>query len=295
MAALAPAIRNDSIPSYMGGLHPRLKSPLGHRLAQSYVNLFMGGSGPFTGPTIAGCSVDAVSGTLTVVYNASLLRGESVIVQSFEANISAWGTRDAATFMVCFSATGGDDCLSDDEQHLDLWLPASAEAGTDGITAVLTLPSSPTAGAVLSALRYGWTLSNEGDTCCPELNVTLGYEVCIPGNCPVKSSRTFLPGNPFYANISVLGKCTCLYPQVCDSPNATTVSQATVPATGTATGTRTSTTSSTWALQWEPCSIAGTYSSPSLRLLTGRCPTDGNALAGGEVDRGSHCTVTPRP
>ena len=216
MAVLASAIRNNTTPSYLGGLHPRLKSPLGHRLAQSFINLFMGGSAPFTGPTIVGCSLDAANSTLTVAYNVTLLRGESVLVRPFAANLSAWGTRDSSSFMLCFSTTGGEDCIADDEEHLDLWVPAGAVAGSDGTSAVLTVSPSPIVGGILSALRYGWTLSNEGDTCCPHLNVTLGYEVCIPGNCPVKSSRSFLPGNPFYANITAAGTCACLYPQICD-------------------------------------------------------------------------------
>jgi len=217
MAALAPAIRNDSTPSFMGGIHPRMKPPVGGRLAQAYINLFLGGTAPYTGPTITGCKVDAVEGTLTVMYNVSLLRGEAVLVQPFDTNISNWGTRDSAAFMVCFSVNEGSDCFADDEQHLGLWVPASASVGSDGSSAVLTLPSPPPSGGTLSAVRYGWTLSNEGDTCCPRLNVTRGYEVCIPGNCPIKTAKTFLPGNPFYANITAAGTCACLYPQSCDA------------------------------------------------------------------------------
>jgi hypothetical protein len=91
-------------------------------------------------------------------------------------------------------------------------------AGPDGASAVLTLPPPPPPGTgVLRAVRYGWPLSNEGDTCCPNKNVTGGLEVCIPGNCPVKTARTFLPANPFYANVTAGGKCACLKPQVCDA------------------------------------------------------------------------------
>jgi hypothetical protein len=242
MRALAPSIRNDSTPSFMGGIHPRIKPPVGWRLAQAYVNQFAGGSGPFTGPTISGCSVGTAGGsgsagggtaaaasasaaaaaaaaltTITVVYNATLLRGEAVLVQPFATDPAGWGVKDSATFMVCFSASGGGDCLaaSGDERHLGLWLPAAAVAGGDGRSAVLTLPPPPPSGGVLSALRYGWPLSNEGDTCCPFLNVTRGLQVCIPGNCPIKTATTFLPGNPFYANITSAGKCACLAPQEC--------------------------------------------------------------------------------
>ena len=216
MAPLAPSIRNDSTPSFMGGIHPRIKPPVGQRLVQAYINLFLGGDAPFTGPTISGCTVDAGAGTIVVTYNASLLRGETVLVQPFDANISSWGSRDSSSFMVCYSLTGGGDCLSDDQQQLDLWLPAFSVSGPDGSSAVLSIPPPKNSSAVLSALRYGWTLSNEGDTCCPTFNVTRGYEACIPGNCPIKTAKTFLPGNPFYANITTAGKCACLHPQVCN-------------------------------------------------------------------------------
>ena len=215
MQQLAPAIRKDTTPSFMGGIHPRIKPPVGQRLAVAYMALFGGAAGPFTGPTVAGCTLSSGSGTLTIIYNTTLLRGERVLIQPFDADMKNWGTRDSAAFMVCFSSTGGGDCLASDEQHLGLWVAAAATAGEDGVSAVLTLPQPPPAGGVLSAVRYGWTLSNEGDTCCPLLNVTRGYEVCIPANCPVKTAASYLPGNPFYANLTA-GKCACLHPQVCD-------------------------------------------------------------------------------
>ena len=150
-----------------------------------------------------------------MLYNESLLRGEAVLVQPFNVDVSTWGVQDSATFMVCFSAAGGADCIADDERHLGLWLPAAATAGADGASAVLTLPAPPPAGGALSAVRYGWPLSNQGDTCCVNKNVTSGFEVCIPANCPIKTAKTLLPGNPFYANITADGKCVCLRPQVC--------------------------------------------------------------------------------
>jgi hypothetical protein len=216
MRPLAAAIRNDSTPSFMGGIHPRIKPPVGARLAVAYMALFGGSPAPFTGPTVAGCAV--AGGTLTVAYNATLLRGEAVLVQPFDADQSHWGVRDSASFMVCFSAApGGADCLASDEQHLGLWVAAPAVAGADGASAVLTLPPPPPSGGVLAAVRYGWPLSNEGDTCCPNTNVTRGLQVCVPANCPVKLAATLLPGNPFYANITASGKCRCLRPQVCDA------------------------------------------------------------------------------
>jgi len=52
VVSLASTIRNDSTPSYQGSLHPRIKSPIGHRLAQAYTNLFKGGLRLLQGPLL---------------------------------------------------------------------------------------------------------------------------------------------------------------------------------------------------------------------------------------------------
>jgi len=215
MLPLAPLIRNDSTPNFMGGIHPRLKPPVGWRLAQAFLNGARGdGSAAFTGPTIAGCT--ASGGTITVRYRPELLRSEDVAVSPFNTNVSAWGTRDSLTFMACFSSAGGADCLSERAQAL--WLPCAAAAGADGSSVVLTVPAPPPAGGVLSALRYAWPLSDDGDTCCPDADYTRGWAACVPALCPVKLSKTLLPGNPFYAAIDATsGRCKCLDPQTCDA------------------------------------------------------------------------------
>ena len=94
----------------MSGIHPRLKRPVGHRLAVAAVSLLHGGK-PLTGPTIAGCVVAAKSSTLTLKFNLSLLGDDSVQVQPFvnadgtdANNMSTWTGVDSLTAMVCGSA-----------------------------------------------------------------------------------------------------------------------------------------------------------------------------------------------
>lgn len=165
----------------MGGIHPRwvdvggfvlasfvtpcpprlpsIKSPVGRRLAQAFLNRPSGGAGgTFTGPTIAGCTLGAAGpGTLTVRYNASLLRGARVAVSPFPVNTTEWGARDSMTFMACFSSTpGAGDCDADAAYDARLWVPCAAAAGGDGASVVLTLPPPPPSGGVLAALRYAW-------------------------------------------------------------------------------------------------------------------------------------------
>ena len=67
LAPLAPLIRNSTAtPQFMGSLHPRLKEPVGRRLATGLVALNYNGSGTITGPTIAGCKYDLGQHTITV-------------------------------------------------------------------------------------------------------------------------------------------------------------------------------------------------------------------------------------
>jgi len=211
MLPLAAMIRNDSTPSYMGGIHPRIKPPVGVRLAQAFLNGIRGdGSKAATGPTISSCTTS--SNSITVRYNSTLLRNERVTVSSFNIDMSTWGTDDSLTFMACFSNAGGKDCLSEHAQKL--WVACNAVAGSEGESVIITIPPAPSSGGTLSALRYAWPLSDSGDTCCPDKQYTSGYAACIPANCPVKLSETYLPGNPFYASI-VDGACVCLAPQQC--------------------------------------------------------------------------------
>jgi hypothetical protein len=196
---------------YMGGLHPRLKSPVAKRLAQAYYNLAMGGTGALTGPTIAGCRV-AASGpgttiVATVTYNATLLRGDSVSVSPFDADMANWGLGDAPTFMACIvRADAPPDAVCNE------WLAGSAaSAGPAAVTATFVPPFV----ARLTALRYGWPLQDLD--CCPQQAYANGFEECPAAACPVKLAGGLLPANPFFANITAAGTCACQLPQVCDA------------------------------------------------------------------------------
>ena len=81
LAPLAPLARNSTdTPQFMGSIHPRLKEPVGRRLAASLVSLQYGGNGTVTGPTIAGCTYDADDHVITVQFNKTLLKGDAVTI-----------------------------------------------------------------------------------------------------------------------------------------------------------------------------------------------------------------------
>jgi hypothetical protein len=88
VAAYAPLVRKNApsgVPgnNFMGGIHPRLKRPVGRRLAVAAAALRNGTV--LTGPTIAGCSATSVDGAttaLTIHFNKTLLGDDAVVVQT---------------------------------------------------------------------------------------------------------------------------------------------------------------------------------------------------------------------
>ena len=61
----APACKAAaSTPEYMGGIHPRSKKPVGDRLGTAAYNTVYMGAGAYTGPTLAGCSLDKTDGLI---------------------------------------------------------------------------------------------------------------------------------------------------------------------------------------------------------------------------------------
>jgi hypothetical protein len=130
LAKLAPLIRKNA-PSgvegvnFMGGIHPRLKRPVGRRLAYAAARMMKkqqrledgtgadaSADGAMSGPTIAGCTASATS--LEIHFNASLLGGEGLSMRDENSisNASDWSPapgwsgiktlHDSSGLMVCF-------------------------------------------------------------------------------------------------------------------------------------------------------------------------------------------------
>jgi hypothetical protein len=87
--------------NFMGSIHPRLKRPVGRRLAyaaarmmkqqQSQLHGAPDDAGAMTGPTIAGCSY-STGGALELKFNVSLLGGEALLLRDFDANATGGWT-----------------------------------------------------------------------------------------------------------------------------------------------------------------------------------------------------------
>lgn len=89
-----------------GGIHPRLKRPVGARLASAAVAQMYPALGlAVSGPTISGCQLG--SDTLTLRFNSTLLGKDTIMVQKFETNMSKWSGVDSSGLMVCAAVPSG--------------------------------------------------------------------------------------------------------------------------------------------------------------------------------------------
>eukprot|EP01060_Flectonema_neradi_P022565 TRINITY_DN30805_c0_g1_i1.p1 TRINITY_DN30805_c0_g1~~TRINITY_DN30805_c0_g1_i1.p1 ORF type:complete len:736 (+),score=147.42 TRINITY_DN30805_c0_g1_i1:123-2330(+) len=204
LQVMAPSVRKNDAPVYMGSIHPRIKLPVGRRLATAAYNLYYGGSGLRASPAISGCSVNGDK----ININFSLLGEDTILVRDFDTNIDNWADKDSASMMVCVG--GSVEQCADTDNYFSGWQPAPVTS--NGPTSV-TVDLSKFNGQSVTAIRYGWPF--EDLTCCPFNTQKQGYEPCNPGACPIITKTAGLPANPFYANIRN-SKCSCLAPQLCD-------------------------------------------------------------------------------
>jgi hypothetical protein len=242
---------NVSTQFYMGTLHPRSKRVPSVRLAQqTWAALFKPASALLaTGPVISGCTVAA--STLTVTFNASLLKGEHVVISRPSGSLPM----SAAAENTAFYALPGNMSLPADidknhrfsynvwdykgpfsdgnELGVRGWVPLMPVAS--GADNTVTLDLSALGGVAPSAIRYAvggsecW--SGGGDPSPPNGGVCArlctgpfqdcAVQPCLTESCPIKSSNSAgngalqLPAASFVARIEG-GKCKCLAPQVCD-------------------------------------------------------------------------------
>lgn len=217
-----------------------------------------GGEHIAAGPTLAGCRVDrdGAAATLTLVFNHSLLRGESV---GFNASNTV-AKEDTALYVLVNDSVDMLDpayvasivgnhhdnpwpgpvwgkyrgpYADGNEMGVTGWVAVAAKAGAAPNTLEVDLATLP-AGARVAAVRYGVGSggynSTTGDylvrslgssrVCCgPHVDPAL--EPCAPESCPIKATGDgALPAVPFFAAITKAGVCSCFSPQVCDLPAA---------------------------------------------------------------------------
>ena len=162
---------------FMGSIHPRLKRPVGRRLAHAAAHLLLqqhqqrekknnagsGGvtaaGGAATGPTIAGCRHTAVANTagsahvvhqLVLQFNTSLLGGEALLLRKFDANeTGGW------------SANPYNDSATDYHPYR---VPAF-DPSYDSLGAMVCTADAATIGnaSTCACQSWDWTLHNGSD------------------------------------------------------------------------------------------------------------------------------------
>lgn len=229
----AKACEAELTPVAMGGIHPRDKKPLGDRLGTAAWNSVYGGSGPTTGPTLSGCTLNGES--LTVTFNETLLRGDSVVVQPYNMSLNMSYLEvqtDPSIFCVEVQQVNLT-CRSNSTYHCPLHCPTwaggssatnnSALSGSSdqgwqplnisvGTANTVTVDLSPLRGVAPTAVRYAWGTSECCDKTDPMMYIT---KPCGPAACPIMGKSGLFPANPFIAKI-VGGKCECVAPQTCE-------------------------------------------------------------------------------
>jgi hypothetical protein len=199
-------------------VHPRLKKPIGQRLAAFAINSVYGGTHAVTGPTIAGCTLAAGpagtnTSTLMVAFNTALLRDSKLVVQSYDLT-----KPNQSAFLA----------LANISTTAEAWVPLNIKLNAAGTG--ITIDLAPLNGATPLAIRYAWGGVNAPDggddvKCCIKdvanpSDSSKPY-ICNPAQCPILAAvpnAPFggLPANPFLAKI-VAGKCECPTPQVCSA------------------------------------------------------------------------------
>ena len=220
----------NETPDGGGSLHPRTKDLGGKRFAQALFTNLYEPSSPLlaTGPVLAGCSVDSAAGTLTLRFNASLLKGERVVAQkpagaaamslSLEntglyllANSTGIPVSDAehgfnpcnyATNAGCAQNTYLGPYSNGNEYGVAPWVAVLPSTGTAANEIVVDL--TPLNGVAPSAVRYaagaasgvpapgggapGTGFRNQRICCGPHVDTS--HEPCPPEACPLKATNS---------------------------------------------------------------------------------------------------------
>ena len=227
----------------MGTLHPRTKRPPSLRLAQATYSTVYAPATPLlaSGPVLRDCAI--AGSTLTVRFNATLLKGERVVISVPDLADPPSLALENTAFYALVNATLPSDLdhnhripginyqgpfAGGNEFGVTGWVALLPVASASDPTAV-TLDLAPLQGLTPTAIRYAvggggcWDGDPRVNGLCTRLctgpHRDCTTQPCYPASCPIKSSASVaggeeLPAAPFVANI-VNGKCQCLAPQVC--------------------------------------------------------------------------------
>eukprot|EP00039_Didymoeca_costata_P020049 m.339850 g.339850 ORF g.339850 m.339850 type:complete len:823 (+) comp19004_c0_seq1:14-2482(+) len=237
---------------YMGGIHPRSKKWVGDRLGKAAFNfLYPEGKSAYTGPTFNGCKVDDTDKTLIITFNETLLRGDTISVNSnFPTYIPQSGRKQATggsqlyvqinasqfcmeplqmgnlsdgkplpNTIFCPTWAGGPDPYPKDGLVLAC-SKCETDYDADSSWIMLNFTQVPGKNAIAVDLR---PLNGSQPTavryawgiinCCDYADPNLFVTHGCIENCPIMSTSG-MTANPFMAKIQG-GVCECLPPMQC--------------------------------------------------------------------------------
>lgn len=138
----------------MGPIHPRPKLWVGKRLAAGAHALGYNGSGPVSGPVLASCAVSSDGESIAISFNASLARGDTITVGSYNRTAVASGM-EVLVNGTTNTGKGGPTVNG-------LWVPVQISAGSAPGTIDVDISALHANGTRVQGVRYAW----KANPCC---------------------------------------------------------------------------------------------------------------------------------
>ena len=152
----AGAIWNwDDTNYFMGPIHPRPKLWVGKRLAAGAHALGYNGSGPVGGPVVSSCAVSADGNSITVSFNASLSRGDTLSVGEYNRSAAVASGMQVLINGSTQTGKGGPTVPG-------LWVPVQIAAGATAGTVAVDISALRANGTAVHGVRYAW----KENPCC---------------------------------------------------------------------------------------------------------------------------------
>merc|ERR1712154_63395 len=184
---------------FMGPIHPRPKIFVGERMARGVSKFVYNNDEIYSGPVLSGCVIDDASKTLTVQFDQSLMYGEELFYQPFEAWYDETLTVEYQNAFMLNGNSSAWYSIADE----DVTVNVKDNSVTLDVSGYYSNGKN-----TLNGIRYAWS----DYPCCGNLNK--GDHPCPMNMCPFQTSKTRLPAVPFWAEI-VDNKCKCFAPQIC--------------------------------------------------------------------------------
>ena len=175
-------------------------------------------------PPLSSCAVVADGNAITVSFNSSLARGDTISVGTYNRTAIASGM-EVLINGTTKTGKGGPTVPG-------LWVPVQISAGSVAGTVEVDISELHANGTAVNGIRYAWNanpccsgffgtssplyMRMRAETKCAFIvaGFTKGDAPCPMASCPLKFSKSSLVAVPFMARLQG-GACICTPPQFC--------------------------------------------------------------------------------